>query len=219
MQVILNRRGFFKNSLSAAICASLAPYVISKNAFGFDAKGLSFWEEYYEGAMKILNGLRDTQVEIIEKEMKTAYERTRKRGTVYSQITAGHFPTAETALDRIGNPGVFAFLERGANEERYAKLHEKDVIIIADRVIQNWWRKVGHLLAVDDLDVVIQAAPDKLIVGAGKYARLNVPEETSRFLSEKQIELETYDTKTACQKYNQSAVAGQNVAAALHLTC
>ena len=129
MQGILNRRSFFKNSLSVAIGASIAPYVINKNAFGFDTKGLSFWEEYYEGAMKILNGLGDTQVEIIEKEMKTAYERTKKRGAVYSQITAGHFPTPETALDRIGNPGVFAFLERGAEEERYAKLHKNDVII------------------------------------------------------------------------------------------
>ena len=97
--------------------------------------------------------------------------------------------------------------------------YEKDVIIAAGRVITNWWRNQAHLLEPQDLDAVIQAAPHKLIVGAGMYARLNIPEATRQFLADKKIELETYDTKTACQKFNQSTAAGQNVAAALHLTC
>jgi hypothetical protein len=89
----------------------------------------TYWDDYWEGALKILTGLRDTQTTRIEEEMRTAYERTRKGGTVYSQITAGHFPTDETALKRAGQPGVFAFLERNAKDDAYAALKPNDVII------------------------------------------------------------------------------------------
>lgn len=89
----------------------------------------SFQDDYYDGALKILTGLRDTQVSVIEREMRTAFEREKKGGKIYSQITAGHFPTDETALTRIGQPGVFAFMERNAKDEDYAKLRSDDMII------------------------------------------------------------------------------------------
>ena len=89
----------------------------------------SFQDDYYDGALKILTGLCDTQVTVIEREMRTAFDRMKKGGTIYSQITAGHFPTDETALTRTGQPGVFAFLERGAKDEVYDKLNPNDMIL------------------------------------------------------------------------------------------
>ncbi|KPK77922.1 MAG: hypothetical protein AMJ79_01640 [Phycisphaerae bacterium SM23_30] len=97
--------------------------------------------------------------------------------------------------------------------------YKNDVIIAGGRVIPNWWRQEGHLLAPEDLDAVIQAGPNKLIVGTGMYGRMTIPEATNRFLSDRGIVLETGDTKTAGKKYNESAAAGENVAAVLHLTC
>jgi len=89
----------------------------------------TYWDDYYEGAMRILTGLRDTQTDLIEREMRTAYDREKKGGVVYSQITAGHFPTDETSLNRTGQPGVFAFLERNAKDDAYDKMKENDVIL------------------------------------------------------------------------------------------
>jgi hypothetical protein len=46
--------------------------------------------------------------------------------------------------------------------------HHKDVIILPDRVVGGWWRKEGHLLSLDDLQAVIEAAPEVLVVGQGQ---------------------------------------------------
>ena len=125
----LNRRGFFIRSAAGGIGACFFPGMITGNLNATEIDNKPFFEQYYNGAMNILTGLRDTQVEIINREMKIAYERMKKGGTIYSQVTAGHFPTTETALDRIGNPGVLSFLERNANEDRYSKLNPNDMII------------------------------------------------------------------------------------------
>ena len=125
----VSRRRFFTGSLAGGLGALLSQSLRAGKVHAFDAQGLSFWDEFYEGALKILTGLRDTQVDIVDREMKTAYERMKKGGTIYSQITAGHFPTLETALNRIGQPGVFAFLARNAKDEEYRKLKPNDMII------------------------------------------------------------------------------------------
>jgi uncharacterized phosphosugar-binding protein len=124
----ISRREVLKSFAVLTGGMSVSPHFLSGgNAYA--AQAAAFWDEYYQGAMKIFTGLRDTQVEAIEREMRTAYERIQKGGTIYSQITAGHFPTDETALSRTGQPGVFAFLIREAKDNDYAKLKPEDMII------------------------------------------------------------------------------------------
>lgn len=126
MRTNVNRRGFL--ALQAALAGCFATDV-SAEPFDKDCGWTPFYEQYYMGVMNILTGLRDTQLPLIEREMKTAYELVKKGGTIYSQITSGHFPTAETALDRAGQPAVFAFLSRNAEKDEYAKLKSGDMII------------------------------------------------------------------------------------------
>lgn len=127
----ISRRNVLKTCAVLAGGVSITSNCLSGGgkALAAEIKAAAFWDEYFRGAMKILAGLRDTQVEVIEREMQTAYVRLKKGGTIYSQITAGHFPTDETALDRTGQPGVFAFLKRDAKDEDYAKLTPNDMII------------------------------------------------------------------------------------------
>jgi len=119
-----DRRRFLAASFALGAGVSIFPF-----RRGEAVEHVPFFEQYHDGVMGILTGLRDTQVELIEREMRTAYERGKKGGTTYSQITSGHFPTAETALDRIGQPGVFAFLPRNAKKEEYDRLGPNDTII------------------------------------------------------------------------------------------
>lgn len=96
--------------------------------------------------------------------------------------------------------------------------HTKDVIILPDRVIAGWWRNEGHRLGIDDLDVVLAAQPEILVVGKGVFGRMTVPTETQRALEAAGIDVVAERTEKACDAYNQ--LAGQaSVAAALHLTC
>jgi len=96
--------------------------------------------------------------------------------------------------------------------------HTKDLIILPDKVIAGWWRKQGHTLLPDDLEEVLAARPDLLVVGLGAYQRMTVTAEAQQSLEQAGVELVAQSTKQACETYNQ--LRGQRaIAAALHLTC
>ncbi|NIV36532.1 MAG: hypothetical protein GWN58_45990 [Anaerolineae bacterium] len=96
--------------------------------------------------------------------------------------------------------------------------HSKDVIILSDRVIAGWWRKKGHTLLPEDLEEVLAAHPDLLVVGQGAYRRMNVTDQVRQSLDQAGIELISQSTKQACETYNKLREQ-RSVAAALHLTC
>jgi hypothetical protein len=93
-----------------------------------------------------------------------------------------------------------------------------DVIIFPDRVKDNWWRKEGHALHIEDIESVIKENPEVLIVGTGKYGLLKVLPETKEFIESKGIELIVEPTDKACEMYNEIS-KDKKAVAALHLTC
>lgn len=96
--------------------------------------------------------------------------------------------------------------------------HTQDVIILPDRVLGGWWRREGHALHPGDLEAVLDARPEVLVVGEGADGRLQVTPETRRALRAAGIELIAQPTGEACGTYNELR-ARRPVAAALHLTC
>jgi hypothetical protein len=96
--------------------------------------------------------------------------------------------------------------------------YSKDVILLPDRVISNWWRNEGHLLSISDLTDVLAAKPQALIVGQGAFCRMQLAEELEAVLRIEGIELIVLPTSEACQEYNRLSQDGK-CAAALHLTC
>lgn len=97
--------------------------------------------------------------------------------------------------------------------------YSSDCIILGNSVKPNWWRKQGHRLSVEDLQPVIAAKPSVLVVGCGSSGLMEVPVEIRQALQEHGIELVAHDTHKAVARFNELSQAGENVAAALHLTC
>ena len=97
--------------------------------------------------------------------------------------------------------------------------YTNDVIILEDRVQSSWWRKQGHSLAVEDLQTVLAAKPAVLIVGCGASGLMKVPDQTRQALQQQNIRVEVLNTAEAVRRFNELVQAGQNPAAALHLTC
>ncbi len=97
--------------------------------------------------------------------------------------------------------------------------YSSDIIILGDSVQSNWWRKQGHSLSAEDLKTVIAAKPSVLVVGCGASGLMKVPDQTRQVLQENDIQLQALDTDNAIQRFNELSQAGENVAAALHLTC
>jgi hypothetical protein len=98
------------------------------------------------------------------------------------------------------------------------EVYKADLIILPDRIITSWWRRSGHSLVPEDLEEVVKAAPEVLVVGAGAAGVMRVPEETLRYLQERGIEVVVLRTGEACLRFNELR-ATRRAAAALHLTC
>jgi hypothetical protein len=98
------------------------------------------------------------------------------------------------------------------------KRYSSDVIIYPNNVKDDWWRKKGHQLCVDDLENVMEENPEVIVVGMGNPGLMRVLPETEKYIQSKGIKLIVQNTPDACKTYNQLS-SSQKVIALLHLTC
>lgn len=96
--------------------------------------------------------------------------------------------------------------------------YNNDVIILPDRVVPDWWRKSGHEVQIEDIEDIISAAPEVLIVGTGYYDMLRVLGDAEKKLTEIGCQVIKQNTKEAWKVYNELAKS-KRVVAALHLSC
>lgn len=97
--------------------------------------------------------------------------------------------------------------------------YHTDVLVFPDRVRDQWWRRKGHELAIEDLKCVVAAQPEVLIVGTGYSGGLRIPNETKRQLENHHVQLIAKKTPEACSIFNSMIQTRRNVVSALHLTC
>ena len=93
----------------------------------------------------------------------------------------------------------------------------RDVIVLPERVVREWWRRDGHGLVLEDLDAVLDELPERLIVGTGAYGRLRPDPATIDALHARGIHVEALPTAEAVERYAE--LDPRTTAAALHLTC
>lgn len=98
------------------------------------------------------------------------------------------------------------------------KKYTSDVIIYPNRVDDNWWRKDGHELSLEDIREIPLKELEALVVGTGNSGFMKVLPETGKYLKSKNIRLIAEETEKACQTYNHLCKTAK-VIAALHLTC
>ena len=99
------------------------------------------------------------------------------------------------------------------------KTYTSDVIVAPEQVIDSWWRKQGHILQIEDLDDIVNAKPDMLIIGTGYYGRMQVPDATKHYLEERGIKVLQAKTRDAVTEFNQLQKEYARIVAALHLSC
>ncbi|HIE33806.1 MAG TPA: hypothetical protein EYP86_01540 [Candidatus Altiarchaeales archaeon] len=97
-------------------------------------------------------------------------------------------------------------------------IYRNDVIIFPDHIKDNWWRREGHKLSIEDLKDMLKEKPEVLIIGTGASGIMKVPKETLGLIRSEGIEPIVKRTNEACRIYN-SIAQGKKVIAALHLTC
>ena len=99
------------------------------------------------------------------------------------------------------------------------KRYTSDLKIINRQVFPDWWRKKGHWVAVDEVTDILNAKPDYLIIGSGKFGLMKISDQLREHLSDCEVEVIIERTFTAIGTFNRMYAAGKNVAAGFHLTC
>ena len=98
--------------------------------------------------------------------------------------------------------------------------HDRDVIVLPNRVVGDWWRRDGHSLVLGDLVDVVDELPDRLVVGCGAHGRLRPDPGVADELAERGVRVDALPTAEAVARYGELAERNPAaVAAALHLTC
>ena len=75
-------------------------------ATDFTPQKKCFMDQYYDGILEIIKGIRDTQIDNISRAMEKAYECKQKGGTIYSNVVFGHFAAYAGSSKRPGQPNV-----------------------------------------------------------------------------------------------------------------
>ncbi len=100
------------------------------------------------------------------------------------------------------------------------RIYHKDLIILPDRsLITPWWRKSGHLLIMSDIEDILKTSPDFLIIGTGSSGLMKLHPSLSDELKAKGVQVLTFPTETAVEKYNLMSMESHSLAACFHLTC
>ena len=97
--------------------------------------------------------------------------------------------------------------------------HRNDLKIIDKQIIGNWWRKEGHALYPEDIDDILYASVETLVVGTGAYGSMRVTDEATKAIEGRGIKLVAVSTKEAVTIFNTLHGKGERVAGVFHLTC
>jgi hypothetical protein len=93
----------------------------------------------------------------------------------------------------------------------------RDLIILPDRVVRNWWRQDGHALILEDLDEVVDDLPEHLVIGTGAHGQMRPDPHALERLQARGVTVESLPTGRAVRRYGELEPA--RTAAVLHLTC
>src|SRR2546428_1609702 len=85
--------------------------------------------------------------------------------------------------------------------------HSRDVIVLPDRVVANWWRKDGHSLVLEDLTEVIDELPSRLVVGTGHDGRMRPDPSDIAELERRGVDVEVLRTGGAGRPHQELAPA------------
>ena len=98
--------------------------------------------------------------------------------------------------------------------------HVKDLIVLPDKVIENWHRQEGHRVHAADLQLHLAGENIReLIVGTGKFDIMKIDDDVLVYLDQHDIIMHALRTADAVILYNQRELKGIPVAGAFHLTC
>ena len=94
-----------------------------------------------------------------------------------------------------------------------------DIKIVQGRLISNWWRRSGHSVEVEDVQDVLDANPQILVIGKGQPGYMRTTDSLRGHLQENNIKLIEESTTDAVKIFNRLLGDGKRVAGGFHVGC
>ena len=94
-----------------------------------------------------------------------------------------------------------------------------DIKIIEGKVISEWWRKSGHLVDIEDIQDIIEAKPDIVVIGKGSPGLMKTSSSMRKYLKNSGIKLIEEKTAKAIHTFNRLSLADEKVVAGFHVGC
>lgn len=99
------------------------------------------------------------------------------------------------------------------------KTYTDDLIILPDdEILKPWWRKRGHRLTIDDLQVLLDAAPEVIVAGTGVSGGMKPDKNLESDLEKLAIKFIAARNEKAIKIFNE-LMGARRVGAGFHLTC
>jgi hypothetical protein len=99
------------------------------------------------------------------------------------------------------------------------KTYTDDLIILPDaEILKPWWRKRGHRLTMDDLQALLDAAPEVIVAGTGVSGGVKPDKNLKSDLAKLAIEFIAARNEKAIKIFND-LIDSRRVGAGFHLTC
>jgi hypothetical protein len=101
--------------------------------------------------------------------------------------------------------------------------HKRDVLLFPDGAVRErkrgFWRLGSHSIKKSEVDELIGANPDTVIIGKGIYSRAKLTSDAELALQGAKVELIVLPSKEAVQRLNELVRKGRQVASLIHITC
>lgn len=98
-----------------------------------------------------------------------------------------------------------------------------DILIFPDGVVREreggFWKFGSHVIRKAEVEELIRAKPELLIVGTGTSGRARVESELKASAAEANVELLITSSSEAINRLNQLIDEGKRAAALIHITC
>ncbi len=98
------------------------------------------------------------------------------------------------------------------------KEYRWDIKIINKRVIP-WENRQEHNIFVEDVEDLIKAKPEFIVIGTGASGLVKVNDEVKKIAEDKNIKLIKDKTPIAVEEFNRLEKEGKDVCAIMHGTC
>ena len=103
------------------------------------------------------------------------------------------------------------------------KKYGRDVLVFPDGTVRQrkggFWKFGSHAIKRDEIDQLVKADPEEIVVGTGTSAKARLTPDTESWANEAKLNLVVLASQEAIERLNRLVEEGKRVAALIYITC